>query len=100
MTAIVDQNDLIGLERAFVDATGRNCQAQRITLYREVERIVLRDAPWITQQYFVLEYLYQPYVQGVELSLLGKRDMPLRKIWLKYSPATSAVGGITNGEPR
>jgi len=33
MTAIVDQNDLIGLERAFVDATGRNCQAQRITLY-------------------------------------------------------------------
>ena len=75
-------------------------EAQRIARYREVERIVLHDAPWITQQYPVLEYLYQPYVQGVELSLLGKRDIPLHKIWLKQSPATSAVGAITNGEPR
>jgi len=41
-------------------------------------------------------------VQGVEISLLGKRDIPLHKIWLKHSPATSAstTGAITNGEPR
>jgi peptide/nickel transport system substrate-binding protein/oligopeptide transport system substrate-binding protein len=74
-------------------------EAQRITQYREVEHIVLHDAPWITQHYTILEYLYQPYVQGVEVSLLGKRDIPLYKIWLKQSPATSAVGAITNGEP-
>ena len=61
--------------------------AQRITHYREVERIILHDAPWITQHYSILDYLYQPYVQGVEISLLGKRDMPLHKIWLKHSPA-------------
>jgi oligopeptide transport system substrate-binding protein len=66
-------------------------QAQRITLYREVERIILHDAPWITQHYSILNILYQPYVQGVETSLLGKRDIPLHKIWLKHSPATSAV---------
>jgi ABC-type transport system substrate-binding protein len=58
-------------------------EAQRITQYREVERIVLHDAPWITQHYTILEYLCQPYVQGVEISLLGKRDIPLHKIWLK-----------------
>ena len=75
-------------------------EARRITHYREVERIVLHDAPWITQHYSILEYLYQPYVQGVEISLLGKRDIPLHKIWLKQSPATSTVGAITNGEPR
>jgi peptide/nickel transport system substrate-binding protein/oligopeptide transport system substrate-binding protein len=75
-------------------------EAQRTASYREVERIVLYDAPWITQQYLVLEYLYQPYVQGVEISLLGKRDMPLHKVWLTQRPATSAVGAITNGEPR
>ena len=75
-------------------------EAQRITLYREVERIVLHDAPWITQHYSILEYLYQPYVQGVEISLLGKRDIPLHKIWLKQSPATNAVGATTNGESR
>jgi oligopeptide transport system substrate-binding protein len=75
-------------------------QARRIALYREVERIVLHDAPWITQHYSILEYLYQPYVQGVEVSLLGKRDIPLHKIWLKHSAAASAVGAETDGEPR
>jgi oligopeptide transport system substrate-binding protein len=75
-------------------------EAQRIALYRAVERIVLHDAPWITQQYPVLEYLYQPYVQGVELSLLGRRDIPLHKIWLKQRPVTSAVGAMTDGESR
>jgi peptide/nickel transport system substrate-binding protein/oligopeptide transport system substrate-binding protein len=75
-------------------------QAQRIALYREVERIALYDAPWITQHYTVLEYLYQPYVQGVELSWLGSREIPLHKIWLKHSPATGAVGAITHGKPR
>jgi oligopeptide transport system substrate-binding protein len=72
-------------------------QAQRIALYREVERIVLHDAPWITQQYPVLEYLYQPYVQGVELSWLGKRDIPLHKIWLKKGPASDITKAMTNG---
>jgi len=36
----------------------------------------------------------------VEISLLGKRDIPLHKVWLKHSPATSAVEAKTNGEPR
>jgi peptide/nickel transport system substrate-binding protein/oligopeptide transport system substrate-binding protein len=75
-------------------------EARRITHYREVERIVMHDAPWITQHYSILEFLYQPYVQGVEISLLGKRDIPLHKLWLKRSPATSAIGAITYGEPR
>jgi Subtilase family len=72
---------------------------KQIWLVNEVERIILHDAPWITQHHSVLEYRYQPYVQGVEISLLGKRDIPLDKIWLKQSPATSAAGAITNGEP-
>jgi oligopeptide transport system substrate-binding protein len=60
--------------------------AQRIALYREVERIVLNDAPWITQHYSVFEYLYQPYVQGVEVSMLGEWMIPLKKIWFKRGP--------------
>src|SRR5215813_11854159 len=72
-------------------------EAQRIALYHEVERIVLHDAPWITQQYPVLEYLYQPYVQGVELSWLGKRDIPLHKIWLNKGPASNITKAMTNG---
>jgi peptide/nickel transport system substrate-binding protein/oligopeptide transport system substrate-binding protein len=65
---------------------------QRIKLYREVERIVMDDAPWITQHNHVFEYLYQPYVQGVEVSLLGDRWIPMNKIWLKKRHATGSTG--------
>jgi oligopeptide transport system substrate-binding protein len=60
-------------------------EAQRIALYREVERLVMDDAPWITQQYFVLEDLYQPYVQGVEVNLVGRRIIPMKKLWFNKS---------------
>jgi oligopeptide transport system substrate-binding protein len=73
--------------------------AQRIALYREVERLVLDDAPWIPQRYSVLEYLYQPYVQGVEVSLLGVRVIPLKKIWLKKRLAEDSTGDMTNVQP-
>jgi len=67
-------------------------EAQRIALYREVERIVRDDAPWIPQRHDVFEYLYQPYVQGVEVTLLGRRTMPLKRIWLKKSLAEGSTG--------
>ena len=58
---------------------------RRIALYREVERLVMEDAPWITQYYHVNNYLYQPYVQGVEINSLGPRAIPVKKIWFKKS---------------
>jgi peptide/nickel transport system substrate-binding protein/oligopeptide transport system substrate-binding protein len=72
---------------------------QRIALYREVERLVLDDAPWIPQHYSALEYLYQPYVQGVEMSLLGKRVIPLKKIWLKKRFVEDSTRDMTNVQP-
>ena len=70
--------------------------AQRVTLYREAERIVMEDAPWITQHNHIFEYLYQPYVQGVEVSLLGDRWIPMNKIWLKRTPAEPSTGTGSN----
>jgi len=58
---------------------------RRMALYRDVERLVMDDAPWITQHNHVFEYLYQPYVHGIELSLLGDRWIPMRQIWLEDS---------------
>jgi ABC-type transport system substrate-binding protein len=75
-------------------------EAQRIVLYREVERMVIDDAPWITQHHAVYEYLYQPYVQGVEVSLLGHRTIPMKKIWLKNSLAAGTAEAITDDELR
>jgi ABC-type transport system substrate-binding protein len=74
---------------------------QRIVLYREVERLVMDDAPWITQNYFdVLEYLYQPYVQGLEVGFLGKRAVPLKRIWFKGHSTEGARAGTTYVQPR
>ena len=60
---------------------------QRIQIYRRVEQIVLQDAPWINQHHRVFEYLYQPYVRGVETSPLGAHYVPMKKVWLKL-PST------------
>jgi peptide/nickel transport system substrate-binding protein len=69
---------------------------QRVKLYREAERIVMEDVPWIAQHNHIFEYLYQPYVQGVEVSLLGDRWIPMNKIWLKRSSAQPTAGATSN----
>ncbi len=65
---------------------------RRIAIYREVEKLVLRDAPWISQHHGVFEYLYQPYVQGVEINALGAHYIAMKKLWLQK--AAPAVGSI------
>jgi oligopeptide transport system substrate-binding protein len=70
--------------------------AQRVILYREAERVVMEDAPWITQHNHSFEYLYQPHVQGVEVSLLGDRWIPMNKIWLKRTPIEPNTGTASN----
>jgi peptide/nickel transport system substrate-binding protein len=75
-------------------------EAQRTALYGEVERIVMDDAPWIAQQYYVSEYLYQPYVRGVEISPLGNHTMPLKKIWLEKRLAEGAIAATTAAQRR
>jgi peptide/nickel transport system substrate-binding protein/oligopeptide transport system substrate-binding protein len=67
---------------------------RRIALYREVQRVVMDDAPWITQHNHVFERLYQPYVNGVQISFLGEWAIPMKRVWLKKGEggAPSATG--------
>jgi oligopeptide transport system substrate-binding protein len=80
------------------DGSKESDEAQRVMLYREVERIVLEDAPWIAQHYHVLERIYQPYVRGVEVSLLGDRAIPMKKIWLMKSHATRPTEATSDAQ--
>ena len=73
---------------------------RRIALYREVEHIVMEDTPWITQHYYVINYLYQPYVQGVEINWLGPRATPMKKIWLKKSLTEGSTAAMTDVRTR
>jgi peptide/nickel transport system substrate-binding protein/oligopeptide transport system substrate-binding protein len=68
----------------FLDEARREIDyAQRIKIYRDVEKLVLQDAPWISQHHHVFESLYQPYVQGIEINALGAHYIPMKKVWLK-----------------
>jgi oligopeptide transport system substrate-binding protein len=88
------------VDRLLRQGRGEIDDAQRIALYREVERVVMDDAPWIAQSYSTFEYLYQPYVQGVEVSLLGNRAIPLKKIWFKKNHTEGPMGAATHVQPR
>jgi ABC-type transport system substrate-binding protein len=86
------------VDQLLEQARGAFDEAQRMALYREVERLVMDDAPWIAQNYYVSEYLYQPYVQGVEVSLFGNRTIPMKRIWFKRSLTEGSTGAITDDQ--
>jgi oligopeptide transport system substrate-binding protein len=86
------------VDRLLKQARGELDDAQRIALYREVERLVMDDAPWMTQHYSVLHSLYQPYVQGVEFNPLGRRTTPLKKVWFKNSLAEGSTRATTHDQ--
>ena len=64
--------------------------ARRIKIYQDVEKLVLHDAPWISQHHHVFEALYQPYVQGIEINALGAHYIPMKKFWLKKTAGRKA----------
>lgn len=72
---------------------------RRIALYHEAERLIMEDAPWINQHYHVFEHLYQPYVNGVEVSFLGDWAIPMKKIWLKKRPTETAKEATPSVQP-
>jgi len=71
---------------------------QRAALYRRVERMVMDDAPWIPQHYDAFDYLYQPYVRGIEVTLLGRRTIAMKDIWLDKSFPESSKGITFNNQ--
>jgi oligopeptide transport system substrate-binding protein len=81
------------VDRLLEQARRETNYLRRIELYREVERLAVNDAPWISQHHRVFEYLYQPYVRGVEITSLGAHYIPMKKIWLHRPEASKLIGG-------
>jgi peptide/nickel transport system substrate-binding protein/oligopeptide transport system substrate-binding protein len=61
---------------------------ERVRLYREAERIILADAPWIFLHYYSTDVLIQPWVKGLEEQISGMDSAPtlgmvrMRSVWL------------------
>lgn len=81
------------LDRLITAARQETKYLRRIALYREIEQIAIADAPWINQHHRVFEYLYQPYVQGVESSSLGAQYIPMKKVWLRKPASQTTMHG-------
>jgi ABC-type transport system substrate-binding protein len=64
------------------EALNRVDLMNRAAIYREVEALVLKDAPMVPLLYLTFESAFQPYVKGVQISALGAPYIPLKKIWL------------------
>ena len=71
---------------------------QRAALYHRVERVVMDDVPWILQYYDTFDCLYQPYVRGIEVTLLGRRAIAMKDIWLdkSFPESSRALHSITS----
>ncbi len=70
------------VDRLLDEARRETDDLRRVKLYREAEQIILDDAPAVMILHFTTERLFQPYVQGIELSALGESYIPMWKIRL------------------
>src|SRR5712691_729925 len=71
------------VDQLLKEARSKTDYQQRIRLYQVIEQLVLDDAPWISQHHSAFEYLYQPYVQGIETNALGAHYILMKKVWLE-----------------
>jgi oligopeptide transport system substrate-binding protein len=77
------------VDRLLEQARSEGDYLKRIELYRQIEALIMADAPVVNLVYHTYDTLFQSYVQGIELSPLGERYIPMKKIWLDATPRVS-----------
>jgi peptide/nickel transport system substrate-binding protein/oligopeptide transport system substrate-binding protein len=85
----------MGYENSTIDRMLENARQEvdyikRIQTYRDVQSQVMHDAPLIPQHVNSFNYLFQPWVKGIEVSYLGAAYIPFRKIWIDYLATSQA----------
>lgn len=64
---------------------------ERIKLYREAEKIITDEAPWVFLHYPTTYILHHPGVHGIELSPLGASEIDYFRIWLDSTLSQHAI---------
>jgi len=59
---------------------------KRAEMYRKIEARIMKSAPIIPLLYLRVDRVYQPGVQGINISALGAQSMTLHRIWLRGEP--------------
>lgn len=68
--------------------------SRRVELYRQAEKLIVEEAPWVFMYFYTIHVLYQPQVKGLVLSSMGESLMQYRHIWFS---ATASESGKTPG---
>lgn len=72
------------------DARRETDDLQRVKLYREAEQRILSDAPAVMLFHHTFEDLFQTYVEGIEVSALGRPYIHMWKIRFKHTGHASS----------
>ena len=59
--------------------------SKRVELYRQAERLIVEEAPWVYMYFYTVHILYQPQVRDLKLSSMGESLIQYRHIWLDDS---------------
>jgi len=74
------------VDEMLLTARGMVDPVKRAEMYRKIEALVLKSSPIIPLLYLSIDRVYQPGVQGINISALGAHTMTLHRIWLKAEP--------------
>ncbi|MFZ5953052.1 MAG: ABC transporter substrate-binding protein, partial [Candidatus Rifleibacteriota bacterium] len=55
---------------------------KRVALYRQAERLIVDEAPWVFLYFYTTHLLRQPQVKGITLGPMGQPFINYRLIWL------------------
>ena len=71
------------VDRLLDRARGERDYLKRMQTYRDIEELIMEDAPILPMVNNLFQMAYQPYVKGLEVNALGAPYIPLKKIWLQ-----------------
>ena len=77
------RNDQI--DQMLAEARGVIEPVERAQKYQTIEKLLLNSCPIIPLFYLSIDRVYQPSVQGVQLTALAAEHMPFHRIWLNPS---------------
>ncbi|GAB4270632.1 MAG: ABC transporter substrate-binding protein [Candidatus Rifleibacteriota bacterium] len=56
---------------------------RRISLYRQAEKLIVEEAPWVFLYFYTTHLLHQPEVKGIKLGPMGQPFINYRDIWIE-----------------
>lgn len=71
------------VDRLIEQAREESDYLKRTAIYRKVQNSIMNDAPIIPQHVNSFNYIFQPWVKGIEVSYLGTAYLPFRKMWIE-----------------